>query len=252
MMYRLALAGIALLAGLSAPFINEQDNHTGFPFVLPVDVETRMARAAAPDRISEEAGILLLGKEGYYESQPSRNGFWCLVERDPNPAARQTPPDRQVFAPQCYDSEGRTSYILRLVERSQWFRKDGLDAAQVQRRENEEGDRYAPTRPGISYMTSALNTVANPSDRQGPFVTYVPHVMFYGPGLTDKDISNGVATSIDGFLSGWPFLPGPARPNGLIIMPLDRELQKSILAEQRDLIDILRSYVPINRVEMND
>src|SRR5258708_390082 len=45
------------------------------------DAEVVLARSAAPDSISREAKIMVLGKHGYETATEGKSGFVCLVER---------------------------------------------------------------------------------------------------------------------------------------------------------------------------
>lgn len=43
--------------------------------------EIPLARSAAPDSISSDATILVLGRQGYETAVREKNGFVCMVER---------------------------------------------------------------------------------------------------------------------------------------------------------------------------
>lgn len=45
------------------------------------DAEIALARSAAPEAISNDAGILVLEKDGYKTAVPGKNGYVCVVER---------------------------------------------------------------------------------------------------------------------------------------------------------------------------
>jgi hypothetical protein len=45
------------------------------------DAEIALARSAAPDAISRDAEILVLGRHGYETAVKGKNGFVCMVER---------------------------------------------------------------------------------------------------------------------------------------------------------------------------
>jgi hypothetical protein len=46
------------------------------------DAEIAMARSAAPEAISRDADVLVLGRHGYETAVKGKNGFVCVVERD--------------------------------------------------------------------------------------------------------------------------------------------------------------------------
>ena len=59
-----------------------------YPKMAPVDqylmekpAEIQLARSAAPDSISSDATILVLGRQGYETAVEGKNGFVCLVGR---------------------------------------------------------------------------------------------------------------------------------------------------------------------------
>jgi hypothetical protein len=65
-----------------------QDAKTPYPAMAPLDqylmdrsAEISLARSAAPEAISRDATVLVLGKQGYETAIVGKNGFTCLVER---------------------------------------------------------------------------------------------------------------------------------------------------------------------------
>ena len=59
-----------------------------YPKMAPVDqylmeknAEIQLARSAAPDSISRDATILVLGRQGYETAVEGKNGFVCMVGR---------------------------------------------------------------------------------------------------------------------------------------------------------------------------
>ena len=66
-----------------------QSPKTAYPNMAPLDqyliadrnAEIALARSAAPDAISGDAKILILGRHGYETAVEGKNGFVCLVER---------------------------------------------------------------------------------------------------------------------------------------------------------------------------
>ena len=69
--------------------MHAQDSKIPYPSMAPLDqylmpdreAEIALARSAAPDSISGEAEVLVLGKAGYETAVQGKNGFVCLVER---------------------------------------------------------------------------------------------------------------------------------------------------------------------------
>jgi hypothetical protein len=66
-----------------------QDSKTAYASMAPLDqylmadrnAEIALARSAAPEAISRDADILVLGKHGYETAVKGKNGFVCAVER---------------------------------------------------------------------------------------------------------------------------------------------------------------------------
>lgn len=50
-------------------------------YLMERDAEIRLARSAAPDSISNDATVVVLGRLGYETAVRGKNGFVCLVER---------------------------------------------------------------------------------------------------------------------------------------------------------------------------
>lgn len=80
-----AAAGLLTLAGLQAL---AQDPVTSYPSMAPIgqylmdrDAEIALARSAAPESVSKDATVLVLGREGYETAVKGTNGFVCLVAR---------------------------------------------------------------------------------------------------------------------------------------------------------------------------
>jgi hypothetical protein len=82
----LTYALISLLG--TARQIQAQSDQTAYSKMAPLeqylmdrDAEIALARTAAPEDISRDATILVLGRHGYETAVKGKNGFVCLVER---------------------------------------------------------------------------------------------------------------------------------------------------------------------------
>src|SRR5713101_1071236 len=66
-----------------------QDAKTPYPSMAPLDqyliadrnAEIALARSAAPEAISGDATVMVLGRHGYETAVEGKNGFVCVVER---------------------------------------------------------------------------------------------------------------------------------------------------------------------------
>jgi hypothetical protein len=50
-------------------------------YLMEKNAEIQFARSAAPDSVSRDATILVLGRQGYETAVEGKNGFVCMVER---------------------------------------------------------------------------------------------------------------------------------------------------------------------------
>jgi len=82
--------GIFTLAGLIAKLpAQAQDAKTPYPSMAPPEqylmadrnAEIALARSAAPESISRDAEVMVLGRQGYETAVKGKNGFVCMVER---------------------------------------------------------------------------------------------------------------------------------------------------------------------------
>ena len=83
------LASMTLLIIPGAAFeAQAQVRDSPYPAMAPVsqymmtpDAEIALARSAAPESISRDAEVMVLGKNGYKTEIKGKNGFVCIVER---------------------------------------------------------------------------------------------------------------------------------------------------------------------------
>jgi len=123
-----ALKNLTLVATLgTAWYATAQDVKTPYPNMAPVDqylIEDRsseiaLARSAAPESISRDAEVMVLGRHGYETAIQGKNGFVCIVERswtapidDPNfwnPKLR---------GPICFNAAAARSYLPRTIKKT--------------------------------------------------------------------------------------------------------------------------------------
>jgi hypothetical protein len=83
-----AKLALALAIAISFPATNAAAQANQYPNMAPVDrylmeknAEIVLARSAAPDSISKDATVLILGRQGYETAVQGKNGFVCMVER---------------------------------------------------------------------------------------------------------------------------------------------------------------------------
>ena len=123
-----ASLGFALVLGI-IPMKHGQSQapKTAYPIMAPLDqylmadrnAEVALARSAAPEAISSDAKILVLGRHGYEIAVEGKNGFVCIVER-----AWMSPPDAPEFwnpkirGPICFNPPAARSVLPTTYK---WF-----------------------------------------------------------------------------------------------------------------------------------
>ena len=91
-------------------------------------------------------------------------------------------------------------------------------------RAGENGRGLHAVADALSHRRAGKVTPSNPN----------PHVMFYGPGLTDADIG-GVRGSL--------VFMNKVGPDGMIIVPVGSKERETILSDSRPLIDRVESAI---------
>src|SRR5262252_3791736 len=117
---------MAFMLGAALQLI-AQDAKTPYSSMAPLDQylmedrdsEISLARSAAPESISRDAEVMVLGRHGYETAIKGTNGFVCLVERswtapidDPgfwNPKGR---------APICLNAAAARTYLPRTIKKT--------------------------------------------------------------------------------------------------------------------------------------
>jgi hypothetical protein len=101
-----------------------QDASTAYPKMAPIDqylmtdqgAEIALARSAAPESISRDAEVLVLGRHGFETAVKGKNGFVCIVGRSWTSAADPDFWDPKVRVPMCVNAAAARSYLLRLTK----------------------------------------------------------------------------------------------------------------------------------------
>lgn len=175
---------IILIAVILALQAIAQEAKTPYPNMAPVEqylmadrnAEIALARSAAPDSISKDAEVLVLGPHGYETAAKGTNGFVCVVERswtapldDPNfwnPKLR---------GPICFNAAAARTYLPRTIKKTELILA-GSTKAQMKNAIVAAIDKkeLPPMESGaMSYMLSKQGYV---SDEAGH---WHPHLMFF-------------------------------------------------------------------------
>jgi hypothetical protein len=120
------LSGFALVAALiaSRPVV-AQDAKQPYPSMAPIDqypmdrdAEIALARSAAPDSISRDAEVLVLGRHGFETAAKGKNGFVCIVERSWTSVPDPDFWNPKVRIPICYNAPAARSFLPRNIKRT--------------------------------------------------------------------------------------------------------------------------------------
>jgi hypothetical protein len=178
--------------------IRAQDSKSPYPKMVPVDqylmtdrnAEIDMARSAAPDSISRDAKIMVLGRHGYETAVEGKNGFVCVVERSwmsnfdsPefwNPKLR---------GPICFNPPAVRSVLPITLKRADLVLAGSSKAQIIEEIKTFIKKDLPPLEPGgMTYMMSKQGYLADEGGH------WVPHLMFYVPqteGITwGADVAN--------------------------------------------------------------
>ena len=79
------------------------------------DAEIALARSSAPESISRDAEVLVLGRHGFETAVKGKNGFVCIVGRSWTSAADADFWDPKVRVPMCVNAAAAHSYLLRIT-----------------------------------------------------------------------------------------------------------------------------------------
>ncbi|MGA3074524.1 MAG: hypothetical protein ABSG56_12600 [Bryobacteraceae bacterium] len=177
--------GVMLAAAQQA---QAQETKASYPSMAPLDqylmernAEIRLARSAAPESISRDAQVMVLGGHGYETVDKGTNGFVCVVQRswtagidDPdfwNPKLR---------APICFNPPAVRSYLPQTIRKTELILA-GRSKAQMFEYIKAALDRKELPTPEFGAMCYMMSKQGHLNDRDGH---WHPHVMLFVP-LTD-------------------------------------------------------------------
>ena len=171
--------------------------------------EIDLALSACPPSVVSKAAVYVLDRFGYVKVRESENGFTAIVQHS-LPTSQE---------PQCIDAEGTRTLLPRVLKVAE-LRAQGKSPDEIKRFVADafaKGVFQPPTRPGVDYMLSTENLVPN---TKGIVVPFPPHVMFYGPYLTNADLGLDGELGSDGNPVGPAFVAAEGTPHALIIVPV--------------------------------
>jgi hypothetical protein len=192
---RLAMAAsvsFALILGLIGMEQGQaQASKTAYPSMAPLDqylmanrnTEIALARSAAPDAISRDAKILVLGRHGYETAVEGKNGFVCVVERgwmSPSDAPEFWNP--KIRGPICFNPPAARSVLPTTYKRTEMVLAGRTKAEIIagNKAAFEKGELPALQPGAMSYMMSKGAYLTDNDDHN------LAHLMFYTPPLDGK------------------------------------------------------------------
>ncbi len=124
----ISIRGFALIAVLGTVHLGmgnqamAQDATTPYPKMAPLEqylmadqaAEIALARTAAPDSISRDAEVQVLGRHGYETAVQGKNGFVCIVGRGWSSAADPDFWNPKVRVPMCVNAPAARTYLLAI------------------------------------------------------------------------------------------------------------------------------------------
>jgi hypothetical protein len=163
-----------------------QATKTPYPSMAPLDqylmtdrnAEIGLAQSAAPDSISRDAKVLVLGRNGYETAVEGKNGFVCVVER-----AWMSPSDHPQFwnpklrGPICFNPAAARSILPLTIKRTELVLA-GLSKAQIMDNLKTAVDRKELPSVEAGAMSYMMSKRAYLTDEDGHNMS---HLMIYTP-----------------------------------------------------------------------
>jgi len=163
-----------------------QEAKTLYPSMAPLEqyliadrnAEIALARSAAPESISHDAEVLVLGRHGYETAVKGKNGFVCIVER--SWTAGIDNPDfwnPKLRGPLCLNPPAARSYLPLTIKKTELVLAGQSKAQMFDSIKAAFDKKELPTlEPGaMCYMLSRQGYL---SDSDGH---WHPHLMFFVP-----------------------------------------------------------------------
>jgi hypothetical protein len=209
----IALRSFALVVVVAAAWPTQaQEAKTPYPNMAPLDqylmersAEIALARSAAPESISQDAEVMVLGRHGYETAVKGKNGFVCMVERgwtagldDPvfwNPKIR---------GPICFNPPG-ARFIVPITIKKTELVLGGRSKEQMAADIKAAFDKKELPALGSGAMCYMLSKQGHLNDQAG---NWHPHLMFFvpgtepeawGAGLAGSPVVVGVKDTLDGY-----------------------------------------------------
>ncbi len=185
----IVLRSFALIAVLAAAWqAQAADAKTPYPnmaaldqYLMEQNAEIALARSAAPESISRDAEVLVLGRHGYETVVKGKNGFVCVVER-----GWMSPFDGEfsvnfwnpkLRGPVCYNPPAARSILPMTYKRTEMVLAGQSKAQIIDGIKKFIKQELPPLEPGaMSYMMSKEQYLTDDGHHN-----WMAHLMFYTP-----------------------------------------------------------------------
>jgi hypothetical protein len=161
-------------------------------YLMQKNAEIQLAQSAAPDSISRDATILVLGRQGYETAVEGKNGFVCMVDRGWM-AAFDWPEfwNPKVRAAGCLNPQAASSILPIAFLRSRMVMAGRSKAEILSAIKAAFENRQLPDLESgaMCYMMSKSAYLTDEGNHN------VPHLMFYTLVKDGKDWGSGAAGS---------------------------------------------------------
>ncbi len=196
----IAWGAFALVAVLVVPTqAMAQQTSSPYPSMAPLNqylmeknAEIALARSAAPDAISQDAEVMVLGRHGYETAVKGKNGFVCMVWR--SWAATSDDPvfwNPKLRGPVCFNPPGARFNVPLTVKRTELILA-GRSKTQVFEAMKAAYDKkeLPALEPGaMCYMLSKQQYVSDVDPH------WHPHMMFFVPLTEPRTWGTGLPGS---------------------------------------------------------
>ena len=165
--------------------VHAQDVKNPYPSMAPLDQylmergpEIALARSAAPDSISKDAEVMVLGRHGYEVAAKGKNGYVCMVER-----GWTAPSDNAEFwnpklrGPICFNPPAARSYLPQTIRKTEWILAGQSKARMFESLAAAIAKKELPP-PEVGAMAYMMSKQQYLNDDA---VHWHPHLMFFYP-----------------------------------------------------------------------
>lgn len=179
---------LLVVIGVSHQAIAQQVGPVDEYLMTDQAAEIALARTAAPDSISRDAEILVLGRRGFETAVKGKNGFVCIVGRSWTSAADADFLDSKVRVPMCVNAAAARSYLLAFTRITELI-LSGSTKAQMEKTVAAEIEKkeLPPMEPGAMCYMMGKEGYGGRSVPHWP-----PHLMFF---YSDMDLASWGANS---------------------------------------------------------